>query len=106
MFAVRAEEEARPKDEMTDVRLLDDKLVTVVVARVEVPVTARVPPTDWLPVIVEVPTVCVLAVKYVVTALVVVELPTIKLLKLASVATRDAKNPLVEVLLVEEVFEV
>ena len=35
----------------------------VVVARVEVPVTPRVPPTVWLPVMVEVPTVCVLAVR-------------------------------------------
>ena len=39
------------------------RLVAVVVARVEVPVTPRVPPTVWLPVIVEVPTVTVLAVR-------------------------------------------
>ena len=43
-----------------------------------------------------------LAVKYVVTALVVVEFPTIRLVKLARVARRDAKNPLVLVLLVEK----
>ena len=40
MLAVRAVEEARPSDEITDVRL-----VAVVVAKVEVPVTASVPPT-------------------------------------------------------------
>jgi hypothetical protein len=40
-----------------------ERAVTVVVARVEVPVTPRVPPIDSLPVIVEVPTVEVLAVK-------------------------------------------
>ncbi len=39
------------------------RLVAVVVAKVEVPVTPRVPPTVWLPVILEVPTVWVLAVK-------------------------------------------
>ena len=77
-----------------------DNTVAVVVARVEVPVTASVPPTDSLPVTVEVPTVCVLAVRYVVTALVVVELPMTMLVKLARVATRDEKNPLVDVLLV------
>ena len=38
------------------------------------------------------------------TALVVVELPTIKLVMLASVATRDEKKPLVLVLLVEKRF--
>ena len=36
------------------------------------------------------------------TALVVVELPTIKLAKLAKVAMREAKNPLVDVALVEK----
>ena len=40
------------------------------------------------------------AVRYVVTALVVVEFPTIKLVKLAKVARREEKNPLVEVELV------
>ena len=37
--------------------------VAVVVASVEVPVTPRVPPIVWLPVIVEVPTVAVSAVR-------------------------------------------
>ena len=50
--------------------------------------------------IVEVPTVAVLAVRLVTTALVVVEFPTIKSVMLANVATRDEKKPLVEVLLV------
>ncbi len=39
------------------------RLVAVVVARVEVPVTPRVPPIVALPVTVEVPTVAVLAVR-------------------------------------------
>ena len=64
------------------------------------PVTPNVPPTVWLPVTVEVPVVAVLAVRYVVTAFVVVELPTIKLVKLARVASNDAKKPVVLVLLV------
>lgn len=57
------------------------------------PVTSSVPPTVSLPVTVEVPTVCVLAVRYVVTALVVVELATIKLVKLASEEAKVVKNP-------------
>ena len=40
---VRAVEDAVPMEETADVRLLDDRLVAVVVARVEVPVTVRVP---------------------------------------------------------------
>ena len=64
------------------------------------PVTPNVPPTVWLPVTVEVPVVAVLAVRYVVTAFVVVLLPTIRLVKLASEAKRDEKNPVVEVLFV------
>ena len=39
------------------------RLVAVVVAKVEVPVTPRVPPIVWLPRIVEVPIVEVLAVR-------------------------------------------
>ena len=39
------------------------RLVAVVVANVEVPVTPSVPPIVWLPVIVDVPTVEVLAVR-------------------------------------------
>ena len=39
------------------------RVVAVVVASVEVPVTPRVPPIVSLPVTVEVPTVCVLAVR-------------------------------------------
>jgi hypothetical protein len=42
------------------------------------------------------------AVRFVATALVVVELPTMRLVMLASVATREAKNPLVLVLFVDE----
>jgi hypothetical protein len=45
------------------------------------------------PVTVEVPTVCVLAVKYVVTAFVVVEFPMITLVKEASVEASVAKKP-------------
>ena len=104
MVAVKAVEDARPRDETEDTRLFDVKLDTEVVARVEVPVTASVPPTVSLPVMVEVPVVAVLAVKYVVTAFVVVELPTIKLVKLAKVATRDEKKPLVVVELVINPF--
>ena len=37
--------------------------VIVVVAKVDVPVTPRVPPIVWLPVIVEVPIVAVFAVR-------------------------------------------
>ena len=62
------------------------------VARVEVPVTVRVPPTLWLPVIVP-----LVAVRLVIVALVVVELPMIALVMLAKVATRDEMNPLVVV---------
>jgi hypothetical protein len=51
-----------------------ERVDAVVVAKVVVPVTVSVPPTLWLPVIVEVPTVCVLAVKYVVVAPKVVRL--------------------------------
>jgi hypothetical protein len=50
---------------------------------------------------VDVPTVSVFAVRYVVTALVVVELPMMMLVKLARVAMRDEKKPEVLVLLVE-----
>ena len=78
-----------------------ESAVAVVVARVEVLVTVRVPPTVSLLVTVEVPTVCVLAVKYVVTAFVVVELPMMILVMLASVERSDEKNPLVVVELVE-----
>jgi hypothetical protein len=42
------------------------------------------------------------AVKLVATALVVVELPTMRLVKLASVARSEEKNPLVLVLLAEK----
>ena len=38
-------------------------VVAVVVARVEVPVTLRVPPTVWLPTTVDVPSVAVFAVR-------------------------------------------
>jgi ABC-type uncharacterized transport system fused permease/ATPase subunit len=85
-------------------------------ASVVCPVTASVPPMLVLPltvkavaeavlsvdcpVTVDVPTVAVLAVRYVVTAFVVVLLPTIRLVKLASEAKRDEKNPVVEVLFV------
>ena len=58
LFAVNEVAEALPRvvwPEMVSV-------VAVVVARVDVPVTARVPPTVWLPVIDDVPTVCVLLV--------------------------------------------
>ena len=72
--------------------------------RVVFPVTERVPVTVSFPVIVEVPTVEVLAVRYVVTAFVVVELPMMMLVMFASVATRDEKNPLVEVADVEYKF--
>ena len=49
--------------------------------------------------IVEVPTNDELAVRYVVTALVVVEFPTMRLVIEARVATREEKKPLVEVAL-------
>ena len=49
--------------------------------------------------IVEVPTNDELAVRYVVTALVVVEFPTIRLVIELRVAIKDEKNPLVEVAL-------
>ena len=64
------------------------KAVAEAVARVVCPVT------------VEVPTVCVLAVKYVVTAFVVVEFPIMRSVKLASVEAREAKKPFVLVELV------
>jgi hypothetical protein len=68
------------------------RVEAVVVASVLVPVTASVPPTVSLPVTEE-----VFEVRVVIVALVVVELPTRRLVKLASVATRLEKNPLVEV---------
>jgi len=80
-----------PADERLDV----DALPSVVC-----PVTPSVPPTVWLPVIVEVPTVCVFAVRLVITAFVVVELATIKLVRLAKVAARVVKNPFDVVLFV------
>ena len=67
----------------------------VVEDKVVKPVTPNVPPTISFPITVEVPTVEVLAVRYVVTALVVVELPMMMLVMFASVANNDAKNPLV-----------
>ena len=60
-----------------------------VVASVDVPVTARAPVV-----------VLLVVVRLVATALVVVELPTIKSVILARVATRDEMKELVEVLLV------
>jgi phosphotransferase system glucose/maltose/N-acetylglucosamine-specific IIC component len=77
------------------------RLVTVVLASVVVPVTARPPPIDWFPVTVEVPIVAELAVRYVVTALVVVLLPITTLVKLAKADdNEDEKYPEVLVLLV------
>ena len=54
-----------------------------------------------MPVVVLLVNVALVAVKVVATAFVVVEFPTIKLVKLARRATRLEKNPLVLVLLVE-----
>ena len=81
MVAVKAVEEASP--------------------RVVLPVTVSVPPILSLPVTVEVPTVAVVAARLVIVAFVVVEFPTIRLVIEASVATKEEKNPLVEVALVE-----
>ena len=71
--------------------------VIVVVARVDVPVTPRVPPIVALPVTVEVPVVAVVIVALVITAFVVVEFPTTRLRIEAKLAARLAKKPLVEV---------
>jgi hypothetical protein len=60
--------------------------VAVVVANVEVPVTANVPPIVSLPVTVEVPIVAEVATRLVTVALVVVEFPTMRLVMLARVA--------------------
>ena len=65
------------------------RLEIVVVARVEVPDTTEVPVV-----------VLLVIVAFEITALVVVELPTMRSVMLARDATRDEKNPLVEVLLV------
>jgi hypothetical protein len=70
------------------------------------PVTERVPPTVSLLATVDVPTDAVVAVRFVATALVVVELPTTRLVMLVSVATSDEKKPLVEVALVTTAFVV
>jgi hypothetical protein len=77
--------------------------------RVVCPVTPRVPATVALLVTVEVPIVADEARRLVVEAftmyaVVVVELPTMRLVILARVARSDEKNPLVEVLFVVDAF--
>ena len=64
------------------------RAVAVVVAKVEVPVTAKTPEDR------------VLDDRVVTNAFVVVELPTMSDVRLASVATSEEKNPVVLVLLV------
>ena len=62
-----------------------------------VPDTDSVPPTLSLPVMTELVVVLLVIVAPVMTAFVVVELPTTRLAILASVATSDEMNPLVVV---------
>ena len=84
VVAVKADEDAVASVVCPDT----ERAVAVVVAKVEVPVTAKTPEDR------------VLDDRVVTNAFVVVELPTMSDVRLASVATSEEKKPVVLVLLV------
>lgn len=93
---MRAPRKELEEKSVSAVRAEDEALVRVVW-----PVTPRVPPTVSLPVTADDPVVVLLAmVAEVITALVVVELPTMRSVMFARVAMSDEKNPFVDVALV------